>query len=97
MANARAVDARERDMFVEMDEAALRKDPVWRHYLGKMGSQLEFTAPEVAGVLGKYTTDDVYRFADSGEIRGLNVGTGAKRCLRVPRECLKRFLASHMV
>lgn len=96
MGMPRAVDTTVRDMFIEADEAELRKDPVWRHYLNKMGSQTEFSASEVAAILRKPTTDDVYKFVDSGELRGVDMGTGGKRYVTVTRDALKAFIGSRM-
>lgn len=93
MGKARAINNRYRDWVLEASEADLMRDPYWRPYLNKMRSQLEFTATEVAGVINCPTTDAVYAFVDSGELDGMNRGTGRKRYVMFSRDALKAFLA----
>lgn len=93
MAKARGVSSPYRDWVVEAEEDELRKDPWWRPYLVKMGSQLEFKASEAASVINCPTTDAIYAYVDSGELDGMNRGTGKKRYVVFTRTALKAFLA----
>lgn len=92
MGKARIVDNRERDFLQEMEEAKVITSMPMQYYVNKMGAQNEFTAAEVAGILGFKTTDPVYALVDSGDLEGLNRGGKGKRYCVFPRPCVLAFL-----
>ena len=57
MGKARIVDNRERDFLQEMEEAKIITSMPMQYYVNRMGTQNEYTAAEVAGILGFRTTD----------------------------------------
>ena len=92
MGKARIVDNRERDFLQEMEEAKIITSMPMQYYVNRMGTQNEYTAAEVAGILGFRTTDPVYALVDSGDLEGLNRGGRSKRYFVFPRPCLMAFL-----
>lgn len=92
MGKARRVDNRERDWVQEIEEAKVVTSMPMQCYVSKMGTQTEFTAAEVAGILGLKTTDPVYALAESGDLEGFNRGSRGKRYYIFPRPCLLAFL-----
>lgn len=93
----------QRDFLQEMEEAKVVTSLPMQHYVNKMGSKQEFTAPELAGILGWATTDPVYALVDAGEIeyidRGKTVKDGKtgkvlshKRYCIFPRACVLALL-----
>lgn len=94
--------AQQRDFIQEMEEAKVVTSMPMQHYVNKMGSKIEFTAPELAGILGMQTTDPVYRLVDSGEIEYVDRGATIrddkgkvvrhKRYCIFPRACVLKYL-----
>lgn len=92
----------QRDFLQEMEEAKIVTSLPMQHYVNKMGSKQEFTAPELAGILGWATTDPVYALVDSGEIEYIDRGTTVydkdgrvmrhKRYCIFPRACVLALL-----
>ena len=68
----------QRDFLQEMEEAKVVTSLPMQHYVNKMGSKQEFTAPELAGILGWATTDPVYALVDAGEIEYIDRGKTIK-------------------
>lgn len=93
----------QRDYLQEMEEAKIVTSLPMQHYVNKMGSKMEYTAPELAGVLGYTTTDPVYALVDAGEIEYIDRGTTVydkdtgkvikhKRYCIFPRACVLSLL-----
>ena len=92
----------QRDFLQEMEEAKIVTSLPMQHYVNKMGSKQEFTAPELAGILGWATTDPVYALVDSGEIEYIDRGKTVydkdgcvvrhKRYCIFPRACVLALL-----
>ena len=92
----------QRNWVLEMEEAGIVTSMPMQHYVNKMGEQLEFTAVELAGILGFRTTDPVYALVDSGEIEYIDRGTTVydkdgwelrhKRYCIFPRSCVLKYL-----
>ena len=92
----------QRNFLQEMEEAKIVTSLPMQHYVNKMGSKQEFTAPELAGILGWATTDPVYALVDAGEIEYFDRGktvrdeeTGEirhKRYCIFPRVCVLALL-----
>lgn len=93
MSKARPIRSPYRDWVLEQEESELRKDPWWAEKLNRMGAQMEFNAPEAAGIIGYRTTDPIYALVDSGEYDGTNIGTGSRRRVTISRKMLKALLA----
>lgn len=68
----------QRNWIQEMEEAKIVTSLPMQHYVNKMGSKQEFTAPELAGILGWATTDPVYALVDAGEVEYIDRGKTAK-------------------
>lgn len=92
----------QRDFLQEMEEAKVVTSLPMQHYVNKMGSKQEFTAPELAGILGWATTDPVYALVDAGEIEYIDRGKTVrdektdqvrhKRYCIFPRACVLALL-----
>jgi len=95
MSAAVNVDNSQRDWVQEIEDAKVVVSMPMQYYVNKMGSQQEFTAAEVAGVLGFATSDPVYALIDSGRLEGLNRGSRTKRYYVVPRPCLLTYIKRH--
>ena len=92
----------QRNWVLEMEEAGVVTSMPMQHYVNKMGEQREFTAVELAGILGFRTTDPVYALVASGEIEYIDRGKTAKdevtgevrhkRYCIFPRSCVMAYL-----
>ena len=63
-----------------------------QHYVRKMGTQLEFNAVEVAGILGYKRAETVYELCEAGKIGYLSRGQGKHRYYIFPRASVLKYL-----
>jgi len=82
----------QRDWVLEMEEAGKVNSIEMQHYVGKMGTQLEFNAVEVATILGYQRAESVYALCDSGRIGYLSRGKGKHRYYVFPRASVMKYL-----
>ena len=82
----------QRNWVLEMEEAGVVTSMPMQHFVNKMGEQREFTAVELAGILGFRTTDPVYALVDSGSVEYLDRGKHGKRYCIFPRACVLALL-----
>ena len=82
----------QRDWVLEMEEAGKVNSIEMQHYVRKMGTQLEFNAVEVAGVLGYQKAESVYALAEAGRIGYLSRGRGKHRYYVFPRASVMKYL-----
>lgn len=82
----------QRDWVLEMEEAGKVTSIEMQHYVRKMGTQLEFNAVEVAGILGYQKAESVYALAEAGLIGYLSRGQGKHRYYVFPRASVMKYL-----
>ena len=82
----------QRDFFAELEDAQRVNSIEMQHYVRKMGSQMEFNAAEVAGILGYKRAESVYELAEAGRIGYLSRGTGKHRYYIFPRASVMKYL-----
>ena len=84
--------AEQRDWIIEMEEAQKVTSLEMHHYVRKMGTQLEFNAVEVAGILGYKRAETVYELCEAGKIGYLSRGVGKHRYYIFPRASILKYL-----
>lgn len=82
----------QRDWVIEMEEAQKVTSLEMQHYVRKMGTQLEFNAVEVAGILGYKRAETVYELCEAGKIGYLSRGAGKHRYYIFPRASILKYL-----
>ena len=82
----------QRDWIIEMENAEKVNSIEMQHYVKKMGSQLEFTAVEVALILGYAKAESVYGLCEAGKLGYLSRGMGTHRYYIIPRASLMKYL-----
>ena len=81
----------ERDWLQELEERKVITSAEMQWFVGRMGAQTVFNAPELAGVLAT-SVNAVYALVDRGAIGYIDRGTGQKRYCVFPRESVLKFL-----
>lgn len=81
----------ERDWLQELEERKVITSAEMQWFVGRMGAQTVFNAPELAGVLAT-SVNAVYALVDRGAIGYIDRGTGKKRYCVFPRESVLKFL-----
>ena len=82
----------QRDWVIEMEEAGKVSSMEMQHYVRKMGTQLEFNAVELAGILGYQRAESVYALCEAGKIGYLSRGQGKHRYYIFPRASVLKYL-----
>jgi len=90
----------QRDWVIEMEEAGKVSSMEMQHYVRKMdeykdkfGNLLnEFTAVELAGILGYQRAESVYALCEAGMIGYLSRGQGKHRYYVFPRASVLKYL-----
>lgn len=82
----------QRDWILEIEEVSKITSLEMQHYVRKMGSQLEFNAVEVAGILGYQKAESVYGLCEAGKIGYLSRGQGKHRYYVFPRSSVLKYL-----
>lgn len=82
----------QRDFLQELEDAEKVNSVEMQHYVRKMGTQYEFTATEVALVLGFRHSQSVYELAEAGEIGYMAREKGNRRSYVFPRASILKFL-----
>ena len=81
----------ERDWLQELEGRKVITSAEMQWFVGRMGAQTVFNAPELAGVLAT-SVNAVYALVDRGAIGYIDRGTGKKRYCVFPRESVLKFL-----
>mgnify|MGYP003318898851 FL=1 len=81
----------ERDWILEIEERSRITSVEMQFFVNRMGAQLVFNAPDLAGVL-MCSTNNIYALVDAGEIGYIDRGSSKKRYCIFPRESVLKFL-----
>lgn len=81
----------QRDFILEMQEAGKITSVEMQFFVERMGSQLLFNVPDLAGVLGT-SVNSIYALCEEGKIGYINRGSKKKHYYVFPRPAVLRFL-----
>lgn len=81
----------ERDWIQELEDRKVITSAEMQFFVGRMGAQTVFNAPELAAVLST-SVNSIYALVDSGAIGYIDRGSKEKRYCIFPRESVMKFL-----
>jgi len=81
----------ERDWIQELEDRKVITSAEMQFFVGRMGAQTVFNAPELASVLST-SVNSIYSLVDCGAIGYIDRGSKGKRYCIFPRESVMKFL-----